>query len=558
MLKRTGIIITAIIMATSMLGVPAFAEESGSQPQQEQVSGADVTVTEGGITDQESETPQTEPAVPQAEQEETPEALQPDDETETGTEAAEETEETDADVLEEEMQAAEEDGGKQLMSTRTVTIVLDPGHGGSENGAYYGGIKEKVINLKIAKACKAELEKYQGVKVYLTRTGDTTLSLPQRAEKAGKYDPDMLISIHNNAVDKEGTGGAEAWYPNKYGPDSYSIEGQELGAHILNELHYEGLYNRGTKSKTGKKGMDYYGIIRNCKRVGFPAIIVEHAYMDITAERVKYLSSDSSLKKLGIADATAIADYYGLKRFSVDKNRRVRDLDGSIVKNRWVRIDGKYHHANSSGYQNGGFCTIGGGKYYIAYTGAKKGWLTKNDNKYYRFNDRGQFKVNTVCTIGNHKYGFDQNGKMLKGCTKVIKDWKYLFTASGLSVVYKAKTKTTINTRKSTSVTSKNMGKIAKGKSLTVVKVSGDWSQLADGRWFKTKYRTSVSSYPQFVPYRVKTTANLNYRKGPGTSYAKKGMFPKGKVFTVHARKSGWGKTSGGYWVSLQYTERVK
>lgn len=57
-------------------------------------------------------------------------------------------------------------------------MVLDPGHGGNEAGANrtWNGVlyEEKVINLKISKYTAQELEKYAGVTVYLTRTGDTT------------------------------------------------------------------------------------------------------------------------------------------------------------------------------------------------------------------------------------------------------------------------------------------------------------------------------------------------------------------------------------------------
>lgn len=511
MSRKIGAIAVSLIMAVTMAGTSgtmAFAEDNhdrqeGSAPaeyQQDAGPGAAETDAEAG-----EGTEATDVYIDEG-QEPSENAGDSDEET-----VAEDTDRIDQQEMEQpaESEPAEESestaaansltGEKKLMSSRDVVIVLDPGHGGSENGAYYGGIKEKVINFKIARACKAELEKYEGVKVYLTRTGDTTLSLPQRAAKAAKYDPDMLISIHNNAVDEEGTGGCEAWYPNKYGPDSYGVKGKALGKSILNELHYEGLHNRGTKCKTGNGGHDYYGIIRNSKSKGFPAIIVEHAFLDIPAERTKYLSTDASLKRLGIADATGIAAYYGLKRFSFNEDGAVEDRGGKLMASCWVRVNGKYYHTDEEGVPQTGFRKIRTCKYYLNADGARSGWLTKGTVRYYRANDRGRLLCDTVSKLGNYRYGFNADGVMYKGVTKVIKGRKYVFTKSGKSVVYKAKAKKKIKTYKGPGTGYKKMSKIKKNASLVVVRTSGKWSMLEDGRWFKTKYRKSVSKYPKKV-----------------------------------------------------------
>ena len=58
--------------------------------------------------------------------------------------------------------------------------------------------------------------------------------------------------------------------------------------------------------------MDYYGIIRNPRNYGIPAVIVEHAYIDNQLDYNEFLSTDDKLKQLGIQDATAIAEFYGL------------------------------------------------------------------------------------------------------------------------------------------------------------------------------------------------------------------------------------------------------
>ena len=58
---------------------------------------------------------------------------------------------------------------------------------------------------------------------------------------------------------------------------------------------------------------DYYSIIRNAKIKGFPGIIVEHAFLS-NSKDVSFLSSDANLKRVGVADATGIAQYFGLSK----------------------------------------------------------------------------------------------------------------------------------------------------------------------------------------------------------------------------------------------------
>jgi len=54
-----------------------------------------------------------------------------------------------------------------LKSNRTYKVVIDAGHGGSQSGAVYGGVKEKDLNLDIAKRLNTLL-KAEGIKTYMT------------------------------------------------------------------------------------------------------------------------------------------------------------------------------------------------------------------------------------------------------------------------------------------------------------------------------------------------------------------------------------------------------
>ena len=218
-------------------------------------------------------------------------------------------------------------------------VVLDPGHGGYDGGASANGLVEKNLNLKIAEYCKEELEQYDGVTVYMTRTNnDTYLDIDERVDLAANhFHADVLVSIHINSSTASGANGAEVWYPNENYNASVHVEGKNLAQLIQNQLIALGLSDRGidirsTVNDTYPDGSkeDWYGIIRYSKYCGFPGIIVEHAFISNPSDAAK-LSQESFLKQLGIADATGIANAYGLKKHvNSIKVKNANDFNGSF------------------------------------------------------------------------------------------------------------------------------------------------------------------------------------------------------------------------------------
>lgn len=77
-------------------------------------------------------------------------------------------------------------------------VVLDPGHGGEYNGAEYGGVKEKDLNLSIASQAARLLEE-AGVAVRMTRIDDRDVDLYARTEYAHGLDATLFVSVHCNA-----------------------------------------------------------------------------------------------------------------------------------------------------------------------------------------------------------------------------------------------------------------------------------------------------------------------------------------------------------------------
>ena len=211
-------------------------------------------------------------------------------------------------------------------ASSAVNIVLDPGHGGNDGGAQasYGGktYLEKTLNLKIAQYCKEELSKYKRVNVYMTRNDDHYVALEDRVNYAKSVGASVFVSIHNNSTTSSSVHGATVYYPNSSLNANIGAQGGALANEVLKQLVALGLANDGTRIRNSESGdtytdgsiCDYYSVIRNSKKAGFPGIIIEHAYISNQSDATNYLGSETALKKLGIADAQGIVNYFGLKQ----------------------------------------------------------------------------------------------------------------------------------------------------------------------------------------------------------------------------------------------------
>lgn len=217
---------------------------------------------------------------------------------------------------------------------KNLIVMLDPGHDGTHAGAQYAGYGEEDLVLKIAKYCRDELKQYAGVTVYMTRetdkcpnggsSVDSGTCNAKRVELAVAKKANVYVSFHLNASASGSANGVGVYYPNgNYRPD-LGEEGQELAKEIYDKLRALGLakwadgiliHNSedGTTYPDGSLA-DYLGIIRRNKLAGIPAVLIEHAFLSSSSDVDKFLSSNSKLKKLGVADAKAIVSYYGLKK----------------------------------------------------------------------------------------------------------------------------------------------------------------------------------------------------------------------------------------------------
>ena len=222
-------------------------------------------------------------------------------------------------------------------SNEGITLCLDPGHGGAESGTlnYNGTGLEKDYNLKIAKYCYDELQKYN-CKVVMTRSTDKYMGLEERAEYAKQQGAQYLISFHLNASVSHQAYGAEVYYPNTNWRPDISEKGKVMAQAIQNQLVSLGLHDRRIKFRTidineypnphrydDNSIADYYGVIRNAKTRGITGLIIEHCCMDNASDFNNYLGSEEKIKQLGVADANGIVAALGLTKAVANTNPSV-------------------------------------------------------------------------------------------------------------------------------------------------------------------------------------------------------------------------------------------
>ena len=101
-----------------------------------------------------------------------------------------------------------------VLDIRKLRIAIDAGHGGDNEGASGGASKvlEKNYTLLIAEDLQKILRTAGVRNIFMTRTKDTTLSMPERIAMLKTFDPHFLISIHLNSASSDTVSGTSTYY----------------------------------------------------------------------------------------------------------------------------------------------------------------------------------------------------------------------------------------------------------------------------------------------------------------------------------------------------------
>lgn len=174
------------------------------------------------------------------------------------------------------------------------TFVIDPGHGGMDNGASgKNGTLEKELNLEVSLRLKDLLEE-AGANVVLTRFDDTYISLYERAFIANYLMADFFISIHTNSHPKSQIHGIEVfYYPNR-------PKARSMAAKIFDAI------TRRTGLKKLAVKTNNFAVIRETQMVG---ILLELGFLsNLQEERIISTETFKDNAAQGIFDG--IIDYF--------------------------------------------------------------------------------------------------------------------------------------------------------------------------------------------------------------------------------------------------------
>lgn len=151
-------------------------------------------------------------------------------------------------------------------------VILDPGHGGVDDGCVETDVKEKNINLKIALLTKKKLEE-KGFQVLLTREGDTYISKEDRAKAANELGADAFISIHQNTFEESDVYGLETWFD---GTDK-----KRESERLAQLVHGQTLLATGTKERKLHDDADFH-VTSNTM---MPSCLIETGFISNQGER---------------------------------------------------------------------------------------------------------------------------------------------------------------------------------------------------------------------------------------------------------------------------------
>ena len=120
-----------------------------------------------------------------------------------------------------------------------LRVIIDPGHGGSDPGASGRLGREKALTLLLAKELRAELSgrtvKIDGksvkFQIFMTRTGDATLSLENRASYCNRLRGQLFVSLHADSA-SSGISGIGTFSLTPPGAPSYNTGKVEGGTSV--------------------------------------------------------------------------------------------------------------------------------------------------------------------------------------------------------------------------------------------------------------------------------------------------------------------------------------
>ena len=226
---------------------------------------------------------------------------------------------------------------KQEGTLKPLRVMLDPGHGGEDDGASSKApvVKEKDLTLTLAKRIGSDLKK-AGLHVGYTRTRDTALSLDERSRIALKKKADLFISIHANHAANAEASGVETYIlpPSGYAgtADGCRPRGWQIGNR--NDYHntllgfsvHQKLSSQASAPDRGLKRQSFFVL----RETSCPAALIEFGFLSNPAETRRMLESAWQAQCASAVVAGILS--YAKKVDALDKavaEKRARDVEAN-------------------------------------------------------------------------------------------------------------------------------------------------------------------------------------------------------------------------------------
>ena len=200
------------------------------------------------------------------------------------------------------------------------TVVLDPGHGGPDQGAHaQNGLSEKSLTLDLARRVRALLEQ-KGYNVVLTRNDDRETPLDSRSALARTRKADLFVSMHfNSATPSTEPRGAETFCLTPTGTQSTSTKSATLSAADFVTFSGNRFDNDNVvlahciqQSLVGRTGAVERGVKRArfevLKDLTCPGVLVECGFLSNAAD-TRLIGQSSYREKLAAAILVGIETY---------------------------------------------------------------------------------------------------------------------------------------------------------------------------------------------------------------------------------------------------------
>ena len=161
---------------------------------------------------------------------------------------------------------------------KTITVVIDAGHGGNDDGMTVDGFTEKEIVASIAQKIK-EKNANENVIIHLTRTQDQYVSLEDRAKFINELKLDLVLSLHVNGNENAAASGIECYVSPKNAMYEQSKKiAEDLNSRLVN--------NHNLKSRGIKKAN--FTMLKYSK---FPSVTLELGFLSNENDRA-YLTNN--------------------------------------------------------------------------------------------------------------------------------------------------------------------------------------------------------------------------------------------------------------------------